>query len=107
MDILKDPRLRAYEKVSRYSTVPYYYNETDEKYIYGTAKKLNTDSAYIYYQIQQGDSFDSIALNQYGDAQFYWVIADYNQVNDPFLKLKPGAYIKIPNISTIVFQGDE
>lgn len=101
----KDAHLKSYEKVSRYTSVPFYYDSDSDKYIYGTAKKMKRNTPFAEYQVKQGDTFDSLALDNYDDAQFYWVIAEFNGINDPFLKLRVGAKIRIPVLSEIEFMG--
>ena len=104
MDVLKDKQLRAYDKLSRYATFPFYYNTLDNKYIYGTTNHLDISTNYKLYKIQKGDTFDSISLTHYNDPTYYWVICDFNRIQDPFATLIPGKYIKVPVISTIEFK---
>ena len=47
---------------------------------------------------------DSIALDMYSNSTFYWVLADFNQIIDPFAKLKIGSIIKVPTLSQIKFK---
>lgn len=104
MNILKDARLRQYKKLSRYATFPYYYNTLDDKYQYGTTSYLKKDCQYENYKIKYGDSLDILALKFYNNPTYYWVIADFNNIIDPFLELPEGYYIKIPTISNIEFE---
>lgn len=104
MDILKDARLRQYDKLSRYSTFPFYYNTEDEKYQYGTTSYLKNTTGYLVHQIQSGETLDSLALNYYNNPTYYWIIADFNRIQDPFINLPVGFYIKIPVLSEIEFR---
>ena len=41
MNVLTGKRYLNYERLSRYSQFPYYYNTLDDKYICGTTEYLN------------------------------------------------------------------
>lgn len=103
MDILKDKQYKSYDKLSRYSPFPVYYNELDNKYMYGTTNHLNDTTKYGLYQVQTNDTYDLIALKFYNNPTYYWIICDFNRINDPFKTPIPGVYIKIPAISTLEF----
>ena len=104
MDVVKDKQLRAYDRLSRYATFPFYYNLLDNKYIYGTTNYLKTNTPYKIYKIQQNDTLDSIALQNYNDPTYYWIICDFNRIQDPFVDLRVGGYLKLPVISNIEFR---
>lgn len=104
MDVLKDKQLKFYDRLSRYSTFPIYYNTLDNKYVYGTTQYLKKNVPYKMYKIKYNDTLDSIALEQYNDPTYYWVICDFNRLQDPFVDLKVGGYLKLPVISTIEFK---
>lgn len=107
MDILKDKTFKNYDYTCRYSSVPYYYNTEDEKYIYGIGSQLNKDIPYTAYKIKDYDTLDSLALKFYGNPTYYWVIAYYNNIQDCYAPLADSfSVIKIPNISSISFNGD-
>ena len=53
-------------------------------------------ASYTRHLVKQGDRFDILAFTAYGDAEFWWVIADANpQVLYPD-DLMPGSVLKIP-----------
>lgn len=104
MDVLQNKRLKQYDRLSRYSTFPFYYHALDEKYIYGTSNHLKTNTAYTLYRVKKGDTLDSLALQAYSNPTLYWVIADFNRIQDPFCFLIEGTQIKIPVISEIEFR---
>lgn len=104
MDVLKDKQYRNYSYLSRYSSFPFYYNTEDKKYIYGTTSQLNQDITYILYKVKANDTLDSIALDYYNNPTFFWIIADFNQIQDPFIQLIEGTEIKIPTLSEISFE---
>lgn len=103
-DILKDKKYREYKKVSRYSVIPYYYNIVDDKFMYGTSLNLDNTTAHRIHKVQENDSLDSLALHYYNNPTYYWIIADFNQIQDPFLPLTPGQLLKIPTFSSILFK---
>ena len=103
MDILKNKAYKKYRKFSRYSNFPYYYNTVDNKYVYGITSYLNGETPYIWHKIKGGDSFDSLALYYYNNPTLYWIICDFNKIQDPFIELKEGEKLKIPSFSTLTF----
>lgn len=103
MDKLSEKSYRDYHYISRYTSFPYFYNETDNKYIYGTTAQLREDNAYVLHTVTQGDTFDSLALKYYNNPTLYWVICDFNKIQDPYRDLEVGQKIKIPALSSIRF----
>ena len=87
MNVLKDKSSRTYFYTSRYATLPYYYNTLDKKYMYGISKNLNTNTDYVLHNLVDSDSLDSLALKYYGRPDLFWMIADFNNLNDPYIKL--------------------
>ena len=103
MEVLTQKQYRQYGKLSRYNHLPYYYHNLDNKYIYGTGSNLRDDTTFTLYEIKKFDTLDSIALRFYNNPTYYWIIADYNRIQDPYVKLVPGNTLKVPNLSTINF----
>ena len=103
MDVLIQKSYRDYSKLSRYSSVPFYYHTLDDKYIYGTTSYLKDTTLYRTHTIRRGDTLDSLALEYYNNPTLYWVICSFNRIRDPFISLKEGDTIKIPSISNIEF----
>ena len=105
MNVLKDKSSRTYFYTSRYATLPYYYNTLDKKYMYGTSKNLNTNTDYVLHNLVDSDSLDSLALKYYGRPDLFWVIADFNNLNDPYIRLVDKmSSIKIPALSGITWR---
>lgn len=95
---------KDYKKISRYSVFPYYYNRLDDKYIYGLTSHLQTNNIkYVNHYVKQDETLDSIALYYYNNPTYYWVIADFNKIQDPYEKLEIGTILKIPTFSNIKF----
>ena len=105
MDVLKDKQVRSYPSLSRYSTVPFYYNTQDLKYVSGLTKQLGQDTDYVVHKVKPNDTLDSIALFYYGRPDYFWIIADFNRITDAFIDL-PSKFetIKVPSISYIYFE---
>ncbi len=105
MNVLKDKSSKTYYYTSRYATLPYYYNTLDKKYVYGISKNLNTNTDYVLHNLVDSDSLDSLALKYYGRPDLFWVIADFNNLNDPYIKLVDKmSSIKIPSLSGITWR---
>lgn len=99
---LTDKQTRSYSYLSRYSAFPYYYNTYDKKYIYGVTKQMSHNASYSDYTVAKTDTLEKIALKFYGSPELYWILADFNDINDPFEKLyNKYKVIKIPSMSEI------
>ena len=104
MDVLKDEQKREYDYISRYASFPFYYNTQDDKYIYGTTSQLSTGVAFVEHKVRQWDTLDSIAFYYYGRPDLYWVVADFNRIQDPFEPLfGKHQSLKVPQLSNISF----
>ena len=104
---LIDKQTRTYSALSRYSTTSFYYDTYEDKYVYGLTRPLANDSSYTLHTLKPEDTLDSLALFYYGRPDYFWVIANFNRILDPFEKLtKNRKTIKIPSISYIYYKGD-
>lgn len=106
-DVLKNKSYRQYDHISRYSIFPYYYHTIDNKYIYGTTKYLNNETAYTMHKVVLNDTYDSLALQYYNNPTLYWIICSYNHVQDPFIPPKEGINLKIPVFSSISYNSNK
>lgn len=104
MNILDSKQYKSYNYFSRYSNFPFYYNTLDKKYIYGTTSQLSQDTPYVIYKIKANDTLDSIALQYYNNPTLYWVLCDFNRIQDPFITLEEGETIKIPTLNGVTFK---
>ena len=104
-DVLKDKQYIQYDYISRYAPFPVFYNTRDEKYIYGITTQLDSDTPYVEVKVEQGDNLDNLAEHYYGRPDYYWIIADYNKIQDPLEELY-GKYktLRVPVLSNIVFK---
>lgn len=104
MDVLNNKSYKSYDKLSRYTQLPYYYHSLDNKYVYGVTSQLRKNTSYTRYKVKQNDTYDLISLIFYNNPTYFWVICDFNDVNDPFSLPQVGSYLKIPVISNIAFK---
>ena len=51
----------------------------------------------IFYTVQSGDTLHHIAARQLGDPRLWWVVADFNDVLNPFDALIVGATVRLPS----------
>lgn len=104
MDVLKDKKYNDFDYTCRYTSIPYYYNTLDDKYIFGIGKQLLKDVSYVAHKVTNRDTLESLALKYYNNPTLYWVIAYFNDVMDSFEMLSERyEIIKIPNISSVLF----
>ena len=103
-DILKNKSYKQYENISRYTSFPYYYHSEDNKYIYGITAHIDKNISYVVHKIRQGDTLDNLSLTYYGRPDYYWMIADYNDIQDPY-EILYGRYdrLLIPTFTAISF----
>ena len=104
MDVLTDKSTRYYKALSRYETIPYYYNTEDNKYIYGLARNLDKNVAYVSHKIKPFDTLDSLSLKYYGRPDYYWIIANFNDIQDCLESLDKYKVIKIPSFTLLKFE---
>ena len=105
MDVLKDKQTKNYDYISRYSGLYFYYNTLDDKYIYGLGNQMKTDVQCIVHYVEPNDDLDYLANKYYGRPDFFWIIADFNRIRDPFVKLSDHyVTLKIPSISDIGYK---
>jgi phage tail protein X len=91
--------------MNRYQDIPVIKSATG-KQIYATSRypeiPLSENDIYVY--TSQGDRYDLLALNYYGDSSLWWVIAAGNpNVDLMTLVIPEGVQIRIPgNFSQVV-----
>ncbi|MBO5712095.1 MAG: LysM peptidoglycan-binding domain-containing protein [Acholeplasmatales bacterium] len=104
MEILTNKQYKKYDYISRYSPMPIYYHNLDDKYITGIDKWLSNDTIYSEYIVQKGDTYDKLALRYYNNPTYYWIICSFNHIHDPFENPEPGSKLKIPSFSNLQFE---
>lgn len=104
MNKLTKKMYKNYNRISRYVTFPYYYNKEDDKFVYGLTSHLKKNNIpYVNHQVKMGDTLDTLALYYYNNPTYFWIIADFNNIQDPYQQLKINAILKIPTFSNIQF----
>lgn len=105
MDKLINKRVETYDYISRYTGIPYYYDTAKKSDIYGLSRKINKNTAYVSHEVKQEDTLDYLSLKYYNNPTYWWAIAYFNSITDPFIKLSSKfRVIKIPAIASIVFE---
>ena len=105
-EILSNKTYKDYSYNCRYITVPEYFHNVDQKYVSGTTSHLIENNTYVYHTIKKNETLDSISLVYYNSPLYFWVIADFNKIQDPLIELTTGQKLKIPTLSNIQFEGD-
>lgn len=104
MSDIYNKQYKDYDRVSRYQVFPFYYNSKDDKYFYGITSHLLTENiTFVTHKVKRNDTLDTLALYYYNNPTYYWVIADFNKIRDPFAELKEGSVLRIPTFSNIAF----
>jgi len=55
------------------------------------------------FTLRRGDDWHTLAANTLGDMRHWWVVADYNNVVDPFETMVPGDRIAMPARDVVFF----
>ena len=103
-EILVDKSYKTYNYISRYASFPIYYHSVDEKRVYGTTSQLSKDVEYVIHKVKKGDSFDTLSLTYYNSPLYFWIIADFNNIQDTLQELTEGQLLKIPSLSNISYK---
>ena len=81
-----------------------YFNIQDNKYFYGITNQLDDTTAYMIHIASKEDTIDSISLKYYNTPNDFWILCDFNRIQDPYSFIKPGTKIKIPVFSSIMYK---
>lgn len=104
MEKLINKRYNNFDYISRYTTVPYFYDTENQRDIYGIGTQLSDKTAFVSHAVKPEDTLDALALTYYNNPTYWWVIAYFNKITDPFVSLsKKFSILKIPSISSIEF----
>ena len=64
-----------------------YMDYSDIIFDYNLPKKIMADSFYLIpsfsFPLVSGDRLQNIAFDQYGDSDYWWILAKYNKIVDP------------------------
>ena len=124
MGVLTQQTIKSSDFFSRYNGFSYYYNKLSEKkvplkdtngntvinsdsgevqyrregkYNMSTSAWLKDSDEYEAYTVEEGDTYDSIALKKYNSPTSYWIICDFNRIIDPFKEPKVGDILYLPS----------
>ena len=105
MKKLTNKRYNSFDYTCRYSTVPYFYDPENQSDVFGIGNQINFQTAFVSHAVKPEDTLDSLALTYYNNPTYWWIIAYFNKINDPFIQLSAKfSILKIPNISSIMFK---
>jgi len=62
-----------------------------------TISALSKENPYLfeYYQVEENDFLDTIAYKFYGNSALWWVVADFNDITNPYEALEAGTSLKL------------
>lgn len=104
MNKLINKKYKSYDRTSRYQVFPTYYHKIDKKHMYGITSHLRTEGTKcVAHKVKHNETLDSLALYYYNNPTYYWIIADFNRIRDPYEQLVVGTILKIPTFSNISF----
>lgn len=104
MDTFNNKRYASFNYTCRYTGVPYYYDTVGKRDVFGIGKPMLKNTSWAAHKVMPDDSLDSLALKYYNDPTYWWIIAYFNNIIDPFTPLHGKfSIIRIPNISSIEF----
>lgn len=107
MDTLKNKTFGTFDYTSRYTGVPYYYDTLRDRETQGLCSNMSKTTSWVGHKVSQEDTLDSLALKYYNNPTYWWVIAFFNDIQDPFIKLSEKyKTIKIPSINSIEFKNE-
>ena len=107
MDKLTKKVYLSYNYTCRYTGVPSYYDTEKQRDVYGIGEQMLKNIAYVSHKVVPEDTLDSLALNYYNNPSYWWIIAYFNDIPDPFIDLhKRYTTLKIPSISSIEFKNE-
>lgn len=101
-----------YGHISRYQNlrqVTHNYDNYEERFMtLETVNAFTTSCDVTYYEVPatEENRLDIIAYKKLGSAQYAWVIAYFNRIEDGFT-VREGTTLAIPNTVTDLFSGNE
>ena len=91
----------AYTEITRYSESDIVKQNGVEFYEIIDTVNSEFRSNDILYNVNNGDTLRGIAFGLYGDARYWWIIADFNKIISPFDQLKVGIQLRCPSLKRI------
>lgn len=107
MEKLTKKKYSQFDYTCRYTGVPYYFDTEHSREVMGIGEQLSKDTAFVSHKVKPEDTLDSLALTYYSNPTYWWIIAYFNRIADPFISLiSKYSTIKIPSISSIKFENE-
>ena len=104
MDTLKNKTYVSYDYLSRYTSVPNYYDTLSGREVSGIGSNMYKVTNPVSHKVRPTDTLDGLALKYYNNPSYWWIIAYYNDIQDSFIKLSDYySILQIPNITEIQF----
>jgi len=68
-------------------------------YLYNNISKLTMSYPVTYYRVQENDlmRMDLVSYKVYGSAEYWWIIANVNGIEDVFHDMEVGQLLTVPN----------
>lgn len=89
--------MRRTASTSRYRDASFLV-DGDEVYIGPRQQPLTHFSSQDrFYRVVSGDDLPRVAAKTLGDARYWWVVADFNDIIDPFAVLEEGTELRLPS----------
>lgn len=105
MEKLTNKQAHTFDYNSRYTGIPYYFDTTKNREVMGISKQITFNTPYVLHKVVSGDSLDKLALKYYNNPTYWWAIAFFNKINDPFIEIDlTYQTLKIPTISSLIFE---
>lgn len=92
-------------KITRYNTDDIILHEGENIIEVKDKITLKSDETDIKYEVKKGDDLRGIAYKIYDEARLYWVIAEYNNILDPFKNLEEGRILTCPTLKRLLEEG--
>ncbi|HHV62128.1 MAG TPA: LysM peptidoglycan-binding domain-containing protein [Firmicutes bacterium] len=87
---------------SRYAKMEVALDAEGRPYIVGRRRMPKTDwPDNRAHTVKDGDTLWMLAWQYLGDAEYWWVIADFNNIKDPWEPLEAGRILIIPSERTL------
>lgn len=84
---------------SRYNNTPVSVVDTPQgkRQVVGIEPAQERSFEFTFYQVEEGDTVDSIADDNFDSGTLWWIIADANPEILDWHTLSPGTILRIPN----------
>lgn len=107
MERLTNKRYNSYDYTCRYTGVPVFYDPETQGDLCGIGAQMSDKTAFVSHKVKPEDTLDSLALTYYNNPTYWWAIAYFNRISNPFIQLsKKFSILKIPAISSITFKNE-